>query len=99
MTKYRQVYLQMVEAHTEQFSAFKVVHDGYQTERKVWSAQFHALGKPLVEIIRDWEQRLCSSMERGKFAAYSNKVSEKFWDEIRKVYPLIDRVGVKSNLD
>lgn len=99
MTKYKQVYLQMVEVNTELFTNFKTVHDKYQSDRKQWSAQFHELGKPVVEIIRDWEQRLCSSMERGKFAAYSNKVSEKFWDEIRKVYPLIDRVGVKSNLD
>lgn len=99
MTKYRQTYLQMVEAHSELFAKFKVVHDGYQADRKQWSTHFHEEGKPVVDIIRDWEQRLCSSMERGKFAAYSNKVSEKFWDEIRKVYPLIDRVGVKSNLD
>ncbi len=99
MTKYKQLFHQMLEANQEQFTAFKVVHDGYQTDRKQWSAQFHEDGKAILEIIRDWERRLCCSMERGKFAAYSNKVSDKFRDEIRMYLPLVDRIGVKSNLD
>jgi len=99
MTKYKQYVQEMIEQNQAAFSAFKIVHDGYQSDRKQWSARFHAEGKPIVEIIRDWERRLCSGMEKGKNAVYSTKLSEKFWGEIKEYLPLIERVGVKSNLD
>jgi len=99
MTKYKQYFQQMVDQNHELFTSFKKTHDSYQTDRKLWSAQFHAHGLPVVDVIRDWERRLCSTMERGKNAAFSARVAEKFWGEVKLYLPLIERVGVKSNLD
>ncbi len=81
------------------FNNFKPIHDGYQTDRKQWSQRFHAEGQQVVDVIREWERRLCSGMERGNNAVYSAKLAEKFWSEVKKEFPLIERVGVKSNLD
>lgn len=89
----------MFEQNEALFVAFKEVHDGYQQDRKQWSARFHEEGKDVVDVIRDWERRLCSGMERGKNAVFSSKVAEKFWAEVKGYLPLIERVGVKSNLD
>ncbi len=89
----------MVDAHASDFAAFKSVHDMFVLDRKTWQNQFHDLGKKILEIIRDYESRLCASMERGNFAAYSNKVSEKFWSEIKKDYSHIELIGVKSSFD
>lgn len=99
MTKYKQYYQEMMDQHQTEFNAFQAVHDGYKTDRKKWSQQFHSDGKRLIDIIREWEERLCSGMERGQNAVYSSKVSEKFWDEIKKRFSHIELVGVKSNLD
>jgi hypothetical protein len=99
MTKYKQYVQEMLEQNQEAFAKFKVIHDGYQNDRKQWSQKFHAEGQPIVDIIRDWERRLCSGMEKGKNAVYSAKLSEKFWNEVKEYLPLIERVGVKSNLD
>lgn len=99
MTKYKQYVQEMMEQNAQLFAEFKTVHDGYQQDRKQWSARFHAQGQSVVEVIRDWERRLCSGMERGKNAAYSARLAEKFWTEIKNYLPLIERVGVKSNLD
>jgi len=99
MTKYKQYFQEMMDGNEELFSQFKVIHDGYQIDRKQWSARFHAAGQPVVEIMRDWERRLCSGMERGKNAAYSARLAEKFWSEIKNYLPLIEKVGVRSNLD
>jgi hypothetical protein len=99
MTKYRKYFQEMLDQNEAVFAAFKVVHDGYQTDRKAWSQRFHEEGKPVVDIIRDYERRLCSGMERGKNAVFSSKVAEKFWAEVKTYLPLIERVGVKSNLD
>jgi hypothetical protein len=99
MTKYRQYFKEMFEQHQAEFEAFKVIHDGYKTDRKAWSQQFHAEGKAIVEIIREWERRLCSGMEKGNNAVFSAKLAEKFWEEIKKYLSHIELVGVKSNLD
>jgi hypothetical protein len=99
MTKYRQYYLQMSDENEALFAAFQPIHDNYLADRKRWSKQFHEEGARVVEIIRDWERRLCSGMERGNNAVYSAKLSEKFWGEVKKRFPQIERVGVRSNLD
>lgn len=98
-TKYQQVITQMYDDHAELFNQFQVIHDGYKQDRKQWSQQFHTVGKQVVEILREAEQRLCASMERGIHSGYSSKLAEKFWLEIKKRYSHIDLVGVKSNLD
>lgn len=99
MTKYQQYYQQMSEENATVFDAFQPIHDHYLQDRKRWSKQFHEEGAKVVEIIREWERRLCSGMERGNNAVYSMKLSEKFWGEVKKRFPHIERVGVKSNLD
>jgi hypothetical protein len=99
MTKYKQYFQQMVDKHEADFAAFQPIHDGYKQDRKKWSKQFHSEGQKVVDIIREWEQRLCSGMERGNNAVYSAQLSEKFWGEVKKRFSHIELVGVKSNLD
>ena len=99
MTKFKQTYQDMIEAHRLEFVEFKSVHDRFVKDRREWSKQFHSLGAPILEIMREYEQKLCASMERGRYAQYSNKVSEKFWDEVKKNFSHIELVGVKSNFD
>jgi hypothetical protein len=99
MTKFKQCYQQMSDENDALFNQFQVIHDGYKSDRKQWSKQFHEVGKQVVEIMRDWERKLCSGMERGNNAVYSSKLADKFWEEIKKRYSHIELVGVKSNLD
>jgi len=99
MTKYRQYFREMVDQHAEVFAAFKVIHDGYESDRKAWSQQFHAEGQSIVDLIREYERRLCSGMERGKNGMFSARVAEKFWAEVKTYLPSIERVGVRSSLD
>ena len=89
----------MVEKNQALFDEFQLIHDGYKADRKKWSTAFHERGKILLEIIRDWERRLCSGMERGNNAVYSARLAEKFWAEVKKKFSHIELVGVKSNLD
>jgi hypothetical protein len=99
MVKYKQYFLDMATENQELFNQFKPIHDGYQTDRKQWSQRFHTEGQKVVDVIREWERRLCSGMERGHNAVFSAKLAEKFWAEVKKEFPLIERVGVRSNLD
>ena len=91
--KYKQYYQNMIAQNEEAFHSFKLVHDGY-VSGKVEQETYNQKGMKVVDLIRDWDRRLCSAMGKGAFSTYSQKLSEKFWDEVRKDYSHIDKVGV-----
>lgn len=92
--KYKQYYQMMVDGNEQLFEDFKVVHDGY-VAGSVNQEEYNRRGQPVVDVIRDFDRRLCSAMGRGAFSKYSEQLSGKFWDEVRKTYSQIDRVGVR----
>ncbi len=93
--KYKEYYQKMVDQQPEKFAAFLKIHDAYVTDPANNEAAFHTEGLKILDIIRDWDRRLCSSMGRGKFSGYTQQLSEKFWNEVRKDFSLIDKVGVR----
>lgn len=95
MTKYKEYLDKMLVENKSVFDDFKLIHDQFVKDRMVYQEEFNRKGEIVVEIIRNWEKRLCSRMEGGKNGVYSANLSEKFWQEIRKIYPKIDLVGVK----
>lgn len=95
MTKYQQYYQQMWEANKEKLTQFLDIHDKFKTDRKRFSKEFNDKGKEVREIMEEWDQRLCRQMEKGTNGVFSSKVSEKFWNEVKKDYPLIEFVGVE----
>lgn len=84
----------MIEKNVALFDAFTPIHNGFATDAKKWEDEFHSKGRDVIDVIRDWERRLCSGTEKGGYAAYSAKLAEKFWAEIKKKFPLIDQVGL-----
>lgn len=101
--KFKQFYQLMFDQNEKTFRAFKPIHDEYQAAKaegvpsEELTNKFHDEGRRVLDIARDWERRLCSGMERGKFAQYSSQLSEKFWDEVRDYLPLVDEIGVKTS--
>ena len=95
MTKYKQYFQEMLSGNQVVFDEFKKIHDQFALDRMKYQDEFNRQGEAVVEIIHDWEKRLCARMEGGKNGVYSANLSEKFKDEIKKVYPKIDLVGVK----
>lgn len=95
MTKYKQTFDEMVKKNRELFIKFKITHDMYATDPKTWRQQFNDEGKQVLDIIRDYENRLCGFSEQGQYSKFSANLSEKFWAEVRKNYPRIDFVGIK----
>lgn len=95
MTKYKQLFDEMLSKNRELFIRFKITHDMYATDRKIWSEQFNQEGLQVLEILREYENRLCGHSEQGQYSKFSANLAEKFWAEVRKNYPKIDFVGVK----
>lgn len=93
-TKYKQYYQEMVTQNQKLFADFKSVHDQYVIG-EIDQQKYNQSGMKVVDIVRDWDRRLCSAMGRGAFSKYSEQLSEKFWSEVRKDYSHIDKVGLK----
>lgn len=95
MTKYKEYFDRMLAENKNIFDSFKQTHDHFAQDRVKYQSEFNHQGEFVLEIIHDWEKRLCSRMEGGKNGVYSANLSEKFRAEIKKVFPMIDLVGVK----
>ena len=83
----------MIDDNKELFGNFKAIHDAYALNPQMNQERFNQAGREVVDIIREYERKLCGNMNSGAYGAFSQNLSQKFWDEIRKVYPKIDFVG------
>lgn len=94
MVKYKQYFHEMCSENQATFTAFKALHDLYAKDKVAYQSEFNSQGIAIRKLIEEWDHRLCSHMENGKNATYSARLSEKFWAEVRTLFPLIDFVGV-----
>ncbi|RJQ37913.1 hypothetical protein C4559_02910 [Candidatus Microgenomates bacterium] len=94
MSKHKEIFEEMLSQHKELFDEFKVIHNKYSLDQKKFQAEFNEKGQEVLDIIRKFENMLCSQSEGGKYGKFSTKLSEKFWEPIRKLFPKIDFVGV-----
>lgn len=95
MQKYQATVAKMVEENKELFENFGDIHREYALDPRQWQKLFNQYGGEVVEIIREYERRLCANMATGKYGQFSANLSEKFWAEVKKIFPKIDFVGVK----
>lgn len=91
---YRQTFIELQTTHSILFAEFLTIHNQYRVEQQKWQNEFDRLGKEVLKVITEAENRLCSKMENSRRSKFSNHLSERFWAEIRSTYPLIDLVGV-----
>jgi len=84
----------MVAENKEAFSKFTNVHFEYSTDQDKFQEMFNSEGTKILDIIHEWEGRLCKASEGAGYGTYTTKLSEKFQEEIRSHFPLIDHVGI-----
>ncbi len=93
MPKYKQVIEEMLEINKDTFASFKEIHDKFAQNPTEYREKFNELGQDTMRVIHKWENILCGKSESGKYGRFSTALSEKFWREIRSLFPLIDKVG------
>jgi len=94
MTKYREIYLKMLKEHKDLFDQFRPVHDKYTLDMPTHQEEFNKHGAGIMETIRDWEDKLCGRSEGSGYGSFTGNLAEKFMEEVRKEFPMIDRVGI-----
>jgi hypothetical protein len=93
-TKYKKFYELMSDRHKDLFDKFTPIHEGFSTDPDKWADQFHSIGRDVMDVVRDWERRLCSGSEKTGYGQYSASLAEKFQGEVKKRFPLIHQVGL-----
>lgn len=91
---FAQAFEDMMAKHAHDFARFKEVHDRFKLDPEKWKAEFDEVGKPIVRIVTEAENRLCSKMENSNRGKFSANLAEKFRAEVKTHFPLIDFVGV-----
>lgn len=93
--KYKEYFKKMTDDHKELFESFKKLHDEYGLNENGLQEKFNKEGEKIMDIVREYENRLCSNTERGMYNKFSTNLAEKFQNEVRKHFPLIDHIGLK----
>ncbi|MFZ2025093.1 MAG: hypothetical protein WAV51_02335 [Microgenomates group bacterium] len=94
MRQYQLTYQTMIDENKKKFDDFFKIHERYVADPKANQAEFTAVGREIQDIIHDYERRLCGKTEGGMYSKFSQNLSEKFWEIIRKDFPKIDYIGV-----
>ena len=96
-TKYLETFKEMVSKYEKEFDTFQELHDKYEADPKRWQAEFNKEGAKIMDIVRDYENKLCGRMENTMNATYSANLAEKFRGEIKRYLPKLDMIGVVIN--
>ncbi|MEK7533028.1 MAG: hypothetical protein AAB542_01210 [Patescibacteria group bacterium] len=95
MSKYRAAVQQMLEENKELFEEFKPIHNAYVLNPTANQAKYNAIGATVMDVIREYERKLCAKMGAGQYSKFSMNLSEKFMEEIKAMYPKIMFIGVE----
>ena len=85
----------MLEKEKALFDKFRIIHNKYALNPKENEAKFTEIGQKVQPVIRKYENILCGKSENTGYGAYSSSLAQKFQDEVRRVFPKIDFIGVK----
>jgi len=95
MTKYREAVQTMLEENKELFDEFRAIHDAYVVNPAINQAKYNSIGSTVMDVVRDYERKLCAKMGGGMYSKFSANLSEKFMEEIQKIFPKIMFIGVE----
>ena len=95
MTKYREYYEKMINNNKEVFEKFQMLHDRYALDEEKWQEEFNKEGEKILEVIREYENKLCSQSEKGGYSNFTPKLAEKFREEVKKHFSMIEHIGIK----
>lgn len=84
----------MVTENKEIFDNFAKVHMNYGMDEDKYQEEFNHEGEKIMAIIHEWEDRLCKTSEKAGYSSYTGGLAEKFQQEVRSHFPLIDHIGI-----
>lgn len=96
MTKYKEYVKKMIDGNKDAFEEFKRLHDNYALDEEKWQGEFNKEGEKIMKIVHEWENRLCMQSEKAGYGNYTGGLAEKFKEELKKTFPMVDYIGIVS---
>ncbi len=97
MTKYQKYFQDMLAQNKQLFEEFKIVHEQYSHDPKSHQDKFNEVGADILDVIRRYENRLCSKTEGSGFGKFSTNLADKFQAEVKAYFPKIGSVGLLTS--
>ena len=94
-TKFKEYFQMMLEDNREMFENFKDIHDHYVMEPQKYQKLFNQYGQEILDIVQEYENRLCSKSEGGGYGRYSTALADKFRLEVKNYLPKINSIGLQ----
>ena len=91
--KYKEYVDRMFQIHQELFSEFARIHELYSQDDRTHQEEFNRVGEKVMRVVREFEAKLCATQEKT-YSQFTSRLAEKFQNEIRRHFPLIDHVGI-----
>ena len=95
MSKYKEFYEMMITQNKAAFDEFKKVHAAFIKNPKKGKEQFNRLGSDILDIVREYENRLCRGSESAGNSKFTTALAEKFQTEIKSHFPKINLIGLE----
>lgn len=92
--KYIQTFEIMLSNNVDLFKEFDEVHQNYTLNGESEQENFNEVGARVLEVVREYEDKLCGRSEANGYGRYSGKLAEKFQNHIRSRYPHFDKIGI-----
>ncbi len=92
--KYKEYYDRMIAENKNTFDGFTRLHFEYSTDQDKFQNKFNIEGEKILKIIKEWEDKLCSQSEKAGYGSYTGGLAEKFQEEVRSHFPLINHIGI-----
>lgn len=94
--KFKEYFDMMLKDNKDAFDNFKDIHDHYVMEPQKYQKVFNDYGKEILEIVQEYENRLCAKSEGGGYGRFSTKLADKFREEVKKYIPKINSIGLET---
>ena len=94
MPKYKEYVERMLAGNKELFEKYAELEGRYSQDEEAYQEEFNKLGEKVILVTKEWENKLCRQSEKAGYSSYTTALAEKFQNEVKKHFPLIDHVGV-----
>jgi hypothetical protein len=95
--KYQKYYKEMLVKHKAEFDKFQEATEKFNANPRGTFKEFNKIGEEVMEIIRIYVDMLCRTSEMTGYGNHTSKLSDKFWDLVRKDFPSVDDIGTEYN--
>lgn len=93
--KYLEIFHLMLKEQEKALSEFKLLHDKYESNPKLFQEEYNKEGEKFMQIIQKYENMLTASTEKSGYSKYAANLSDKFRSAVKQLFPKLDFIGLQ----